>query len=289
MTVPPLPANPAEIIEDLSDSPDSDSARTQSSCASSSRPSVGAGGSTISSSVGSVGCRARGSRRSSNEQNLLLPTAGAPPVARRCAPGKTCCCDGQRRSSLTVPRHFEMLYEDASVLVIDKPAGLPMHTTAKFWRNTLTALLRERYPNEHDGDRPSHRSRDLGRPADRAGSRGGELPHPGVRPARTSKDLSGPGEGTAARRRRHRQPLKLLDTPSHVMMGPPRAGKPACPPSPATASCGASPRHALCEATRRPAASTRSACTSRASATPSSATSSTAPARSCSCAPATKA
>jgi 23S rRNA pseudouridine1911/1915/1917 synthase len=47
-----------------------------------------------------------------------------------------------------VPRRFDILYEDESVLVIDKPAGLPMHTTAKFWRNTLTALLRERYPNE---------------------------------------------------------------------------------------------------------------------------------------------
>ena len=33
-------------------------------------------------------------------------------------------------------------------MVIDKPAGLPMHTTAKFWRNTLVALLRERYPDE---------------------------------------------------------------------------------------------------------------------------------------------
>ena len=47
-----------------------------------------------------------------------------------------------------VPRHFEILYEDASVLAIDKPAGLPMHTTAKFWRNTLVALLREKYPNQ---------------------------------------------------------------------------------------------------------------------------------------------
>src|SRR4029079_17241965 len=27
-------------------------------------------------------------------------------------------------------------------------AGLPMHTTAKFWRNTLVALLRERYPDQ---------------------------------------------------------------------------------------------------------------------------------------------
>ena len=47
-----------------------------------------------------------------------------------------------------VPRHFEVLFEDDDVLAIDKPAGLPMHTTAKFWRNTLTAVLRERYPDE---------------------------------------------------------------------------------------------------------------------------------------------
>jgi len=47
-----------------------------------------------------------------------------------------------------VPRRFDVLYEDAHVLVVDKPAGLPMHTTAKFWRNTLTAVLRERYPGE---------------------------------------------------------------------------------------------------------------------------------------------
>jgi 23S rRNA pseudouridine1911/1915/1917 synthase len=47
-----------------------------------------------------------------------------------------------------VPRHFEVLAEDEHFLAIDKPAGLPMHTTAKFWKNTLVALLRERYPNE---------------------------------------------------------------------------------------------------------------------------------------------
>ena len=47
-----------------------------------------------------------------------------------------------------VPRTFSLLYEDETVLAIDKPAGLPMHTTAKFWKNTLAALLRERYPDE---------------------------------------------------------------------------------------------------------------------------------------------
>ena len=47
-----------------------------------------------------------------------------------------------------VPRHFEILAQDEHFLAIDKPAGLPMHTTAKFWKNTLVALLRERFPDE---------------------------------------------------------------------------------------------------------------------------------------------
>lgn len=45
-----------------------------------------------------------------------------------------------------VPRDFDVLYEDEYLMAIDKPAGLPVHATARFLRNTLTALLRERYP-----------------------------------------------------------------------------------------------------------------------------------------------
>jgi 23S rRNA pseudouridine1911/1915/1917 synthase len=47
-----------------------------------------------------------------------------------------------------VPRDFPILASDAYFMAIDKPAGLPMHTTAKFWKNTLVAILRERYPEE---------------------------------------------------------------------------------------------------------------------------------------------
>jgi 23S rRNA pseudouridine1911/1915/1917 synthase len=47
-----------------------------------------------------------------------------------------------------VPRHFSVLAQDDTFIAIDKPAGLPIHATAKYWRNTLTALLRERYPGE---------------------------------------------------------------------------------------------------------------------------------------------
>ncbi len=46
------------------------------------------------------------------------------------------------------PRTFGLLYEDARVRVIDKPAGLPVHASAKFYFNTLARVLAERYPDE---------------------------------------------------------------------------------------------------------------------------------------------
>ncbi len=49
------------------------------------------------------------------------------------------------------PQTFNVIYEDPHVLGVDKPAGLPMHPTATYHRNTLTHLLRVRY-----GDEPPH-------------------------------------------------------------------------------------------------------------------------------------
>lgn len=49
------------------------------------------------------------------------------------------------------PQQFGVVYEDRAVLAVDKPAGLPMHPTATYHRNTLTYLLREKY-----GDPPPH-------------------------------------------------------------------------------------------------------------------------------------
>src|SRR4029079_9292073 len=46
------------------------------------------------------------------------------------------------------PLMFTVLHEDARMRVIDKPAGLPVHASAKFYFNTLTRVLRERYPDE---------------------------------------------------------------------------------------------------------------------------------------------
>src|SRR6187431_457747 len=45
------------------------------------------------------------------------------------------------------PRDFGVLYDHPMMMVIDKPAGLPVHVSAKFYFNTLTRVLFERYPD----------------------------------------------------------------------------------------------------------------------------------------------
>ena len=52
------------------------------------------------------------------------------------------------RAEPPCPRTFGVVHEDARVLVIDKPAHLPVHSSAKFYFNTLTRVLSERYPDE---------------------------------------------------------------------------------------------------------------------------------------------
>ncbi len=44
------------------------------------------------------------------------------------------------------PRDFSVVYEDEDLLVVDKPAGLAIHPSARYYLNTLTTLLRERQP-----------------------------------------------------------------------------------------------------------------------------------------------
>ncbi|HEX4452880.1 MAG TPA: pseudouridine synthase [Kofleriaceae bacterium] len=46
------------------------------------------------------------------------------------------------------PRTFGVVHSDARVIVVDKPAGLPVHASAKFYFNTLARVLAERYPDE---------------------------------------------------------------------------------------------------------------------------------------------
>jgi 23S rRNA pseudouridine1911/1915/1917 synthase len=46
------------------------------------------------------------------------------------------------------PRTFGVLVRDPRLYVVDKPAWLPVHASAKFYFNTLTRVLAERFPDE---------------------------------------------------------------------------------------------------------------------------------------------
>ena len=47
-----------------------------------------------------------------------------------------------------VPRELPILHTDPSFYVLDKPAGIAMHPTAKFHYATVTAVMRERFSGE---------------------------------------------------------------------------------------------------------------------------------------------
>jgi 23S rRNA pseudouridine1911/1915/1917 synthase len=46
------------------------------------------------------------------------------------------------------PREVPVLYRDAHMIAVDKPAGLPVHPSARYHQNTLTTVLSERFPEE---------------------------------------------------------------------------------------------------------------------------------------------
>ena len=52
------------------------------------------------------------------------------------------------RPEPSCPRTIGVLHRDEHVLVIDKPAGLPVHASAKFYFNTVTRVLAETFPGE---------------------------------------------------------------------------------------------------------------------------------------------
>jgi 23S rRNA pseudouridine1911/1915/1917 synthase len=46
------------------------------------------------------------------------------------------------------PRNIRFLYDDGRVAAVDKPAGLPMHPSARYRRNTLTSILAEGFSQQ---------------------------------------------------------------------------------------------------------------------------------------------
>lgn len=60
-----------------------------------------------------------------------------------------------------VPTHFDVLFEDDEFLLVDKPAGVPVHHTGHIFYNTFTSILRRAFDNEEIT--PMHRlDRDTG-------------------------------------------------------------------------------------------------------------------------------
>lgn len=59
--------------------------------------------------------------------------------------GETIVLTLKARPEPPCPRYFEELYSDEDLLVVDKPPGLPVHATAKFYFNTLSRVLLETF------------------------------------------------------------------------------------------------------------------------------------------------
>lgn len=59
--------------------------------------------------------------------------------------GETIIARFPARPEPPCPRYFSSLYQDEDVMVVNKPAGLPVHASAKFYFNTLTRVLLEHF------------------------------------------------------------------------------------------------------------------------------------------------
>ena len=84
----------------------------------------------------------------------IIRTELTGPNGRRMKPhspvmaGDTILIHRPARPEPSCPRTFEVLASDPDYLVIDKPAGLAVHASARYYFNTLTRVLRERFPAE---------------------------------------------------------------------------------------------------------------------------------------------
>jgi 23S rRNA pseudouridine1911/1915/1917 synthase len=47
------------------------------------------------------------------------------------------------------PCEIPVLFADEHLVAIDKPAGLPVHPSARYYRNTVVKMLERRFPSEH--------------------------------------------------------------------------------------------------------------------------------------------
>jgi len=75
--------------------------------------------------------------------------------ATRVAPGLSFSLLKDAEPEPEAPLDFGVVHDDGALLVVDKPAGLPVHPTARYSANTFTAAARARFPGRKVD--PAHR------------------------------------------------------------------------------------------------------------------------------------
>lgn len=162
------------------------------------------------------------------ETQVRLGNGRLPRPAMAVRTGDTIHIDRPAPIEPEVPREFGILASDEHFMAIDKPAGLPMHTTAKFWKNTLVALLREKYPDErlqicHRIDRETSGVLLIARTAPAASFLKRAFASRSVTKAYLAlvHGVPEPAAGVID------APMRLLDTRTHIKMGVTDDGLPA--------------------------------------------------------------
>jgi len=75
--------------------------------------------------------------------------------ATRVAPGLTFALLREAEPEPETPLEFGVIHDDGALVVVDKPAGLPVHPTARYALHTFTALARARFEGRKVD--PAHR------------------------------------------------------------------------------------------------------------------------------------
>jgi len=73
----------------------------------------------------------------------------------RVVPGLSFALVREAEPEPDTPLEFGVLHDDGALLVVDKPAGLPVHPTARYSAHTFTTLARARFPDRKVD--PAHR------------------------------------------------------------------------------------------------------------------------------------
>jgi 23S rRNA pseudouridine1911/1915/1917 synthase len=87
-------------------------------------------------------------RLESGDGRVLKPST-------RVAPGLTFALLKEAEPEPDAPLDFSVVHDDGALVVVDKPAGLPVHPTARYAAHTFTAAARDRFPGRKID--PAHR------------------------------------------------------------------------------------------------------------------------------------